>query len=80
MDADNQVSEELLDKLKTEWLKMSDATSATQGFIKDSVTKSIGQLTPASLHMVAYFNKKLDINRFFIEDSEGKTGQGTEMP
>ena len=30
--------------------------------------------------MVGFFNKKLDINRFFIEDSEGQTGTGDAMP
>jgi hypothetical protein len=30
--------------------------------------------------MVAFFNKQLDINRFFVEDSEGKKGQDQEMP
>lgn len=30
--------------------------------------------------MLAYFNPRLGINRFFIEDSDGKKGPGTEMP
>ena len=39
----------------------------------------------ASVDMVAFFNQKLDINRFFVEDSEGKKASqanagATEMP
>lgn len=33
--------------------------------------------------MLAFFNNKLDINRFFIEDSDGKVNEntgGNEMP
>ena len=28
--------------------------------------------------MLAFFNNKLDINRFFIEDSDGKTNENAE--
>jgi hypothetical protein len=37
--------------------------------LKESVKRQIGQ------EMVAFFNNKLDINRFFIEDSDGKKAQ-----
>ena len=30
--------------------------------------------------MIAFFNPRLDINRFFIEDSDGKKGAAADMP
>ena len=36
--------------------------------------------TEEGLDMVAFFNPRLDINRFLIEDSDGKKGAAAEMP
>lgn len=46
--------------------------------------KKIGDTAAREPEMVLFFNKNLDINRFFIEDSDGKKGaddgNATEMP
>lgn len=56
----------------------------TNSFISESVKRKV----EGAVDMVAFFNQKLDINRFFVEDSEGnlakKASSGnagsTEMP
>ena len=64
---DNEV--ELSDKLTTEWKAMADKQNVTMQFLKESQLRQMdGKRGPS---MLAFFNKKLDINRFFIEDSDG---------
>jgi hypothetical protein len=52
---------------------MADNQKVPLQFLKESESKAVdGKGVRPSV--LAFFNKKLDINRFFIEDSEG--GQG----
>lgn len=79
-DAGNQV--ELSQKLGVDWKAMADKQNVTMQFLKESELRQVdGKHGPS---MLAFFNKKLDINRFFIEDSEGATGtqqnEGNDMP
>lgn len=48
---------------------MAEKQDVTIQFMKENEYKKIGGSKGPP--MVAFFNKKLDINRFFIEDSEG---------
>lgn len=60
---------ELSQKLSVDWKAMADKQEVTMEFLKESEMKQMdGKRGPS---MLAFFNKKLDINRFFIEDSEG---------
>ena len=55
---------------------MAEKQVVPMQFLKESEYRKVeGKNGPAVL---AFFNKRLDINRFFIEDSEGKTGAGAE--
>jgi|TARA_B110000305_G_C18751835_1_gene321444 hypothetical protein len=50
---------------------MADVQKVPLQFLKESESKPIdGKGVRPS--MLAFFNMKLDINRFFIEDSEGQ--------
>lgn len=66
------------EKLNTDWTALA-STQEVGNFIKDSMTKKLAQTTGGP-DMLAYFNPRLGINRFFIEDSDGKKGPGEEMP
>lgn len=49
---------------------MADKQTVPIEFLKESEVRQMqGKAGPS---MLAFFNKKLDINRFFIEDSEGQ--------
>lgn len=63
---EEEAGPELFEKLQEEWSRMASNQQSTSQFLKDSVKRQI------SPEMVAFFNNKLDINRFFIEDSDGK--------
>lgn len=71
MENDDEV--ELSQKLSVDWKAMADKQNVTMQFLKESEFRQMeGKQGPP---MLAFFNKRLDINRFFIEDSEGQTGQ-----
>ena len=71
-DQEMDAGPELLDKLNEEWNLLSKSQPATVDFLKNSVKKKVQGDQKYSF--VAFFNQKLDLNRFFIEDSEGKKG------
>ena len=75
---------ELLDKLSEEWNLLQKSQPQTVDFLKNSVKKKIAANAGQQFEFIAFFNKKLDINRFFIEDSDGKKGpdskDGAGMP
>lgn len=75
---DEEMGPELLDKLSEEWNKMSSSQPATVEFLKTSVKKEISGQNAGPYKMVAFFNPKLDINRFFLEDSDGKKAEVNE--
>jgi hypothetical protein len=79
MDVDQEGDSELYMRLSEEWARQVTINPVSRQFIQDSVSKKI--TGKHSIDLVAFFNKKLDINRFFIEDSDGKTANdGGEMP
>lgn len=65
---DEEMCEELGQKLTESWDSMVKAQPASKAFLQES-TKSI---MAGQYQLVKFFNPKLDINRFFIEDSDGK--------
>lgn len=75
---------ELMEKLSQDWLKFANQNNATNSFLKESMQKNIGDQAAGEVQFTMFFNKNLDINRFFIEDSDGKKGAddgtGMEMP
>lgn len=71
---EEEAGPELFEKLQEEWQRVASNQQSTTQFLKESVKKPVGQ------ELVAFFNKKLDINRFFIEDSDGKKGTDEGMP
>ena len=68
---DEEMGPELLDKLSEDWQAMIKQQPQTDEFLKTSIKKTFGSPS-VGYQMVAFFNHKLDINRFFIEDSDGK--------
>jgi len=62
---------ELREKLGEEWNKLAKDQAATVEFLKTSIRKRI-ETGHDKFNMVGFFNSKLDINRFFLEDSDGK--------
>ena len=62
------------DKLLTgQWQKVSDSQKATESFLKDSMIKQLDEG-----NLVAFFNAKLDINRFF--ESSGDCDKKDDAP
>jgi hypothetical protein len=74
---DENQGPELLDKLTEEWNKLSASQPATVEFLKSSMRKKV-DTGNQKFDYVAFFNNKLDINRFFIEDSDGKKATDTQ--
>ena len=72
-DEENQ-GPELLEKLSEEWLKLSKSQAATVDFLHTSIRRKVA--AGGKFDMVAFFNDKLDINRFFIEDSDSVKAKG----
>jgi hypothetical protein len=68
-DADNQA--ELCQKLTDDWKAMADTQKVPLQFLKESESKAVDG-KGVRPNVLAFFNKKLDINRFFIEDSDGQ--------
>lgn len=69
---DENMGPELLEKLSEDWKEMIQSQPQTLTFIQQSVKRSISSDGRLAYPFVAFFNQKLDINRFFIEDSDGK--------
>ena len=73
---DEEMGPELLEKLSEEWQYISKSQPSTVDFLKNSVRKKIPGAALGPYEMVGFFNAKLDINRFFLEDSDGKKAGG----
>ena len=70
MNGDDREGPELSEKLSEDWLKMAQKTNLQ--FINESRKKDVkSDKGPA---MLTFFHNSLDINRYFIEDSDGKVG------
>ena len=54
---------------------MSGNNPLTANFLKESFKRPIGDEANREYRIVGFFNQKLDINRFFIEDSDGQKNQ-----
>lgn len=81
---DEEMGEELSQKLTENWDEMIKTQPATVQFNASSVKQIVGNPAESQFELIKFFNPKLDINRFFIEDSDGKKqdngGQGGDMP
>ena len=64
---------ELQEKLIEDWTALAKKQPQTIEFLKSSTKKQVGD------SWIGFFNKKLDINRFFIEDSDGKKAANDQM-
>lgn len=75
--------EDLRTKLTTMWPQMAEKNNVTLQFMADNLVQQVSD-AKGRPSLMAFFNKKLDINRFFIEDSEGQTNPnaaaGNDMP
>ena len=82
-DEENQ-GPELSEKISEEWQKFVNKNQATQTFLQNNQKKMIQ--AEGNAQIVLFFNKNLDINRFFVEDSDGNKANagggatGNEMP
>lgn len=61
---------ELLEKLTEEWQAIAKVQTQTADFLHTSVKKAVAA-GGFNFSLVSFFNQKLDINRFFLEDSDG---------
>jgi hypothetical protein len=57
---------------------MAQNNPSTIEFLKTSHKRVLPQSNGPAL--ISFFNEKLDINRFLIEDSTGNKGAGADMP
>ena len=70
MQGDAREGPELYEKMSEEWTNMAQKINLK--FLEESRKRDIkGDKGPA---MLTFFHNRLDINRFFIEDSDGKKG------
>jgi len=76
---DEAMGPELYEKLGEEWTSLAKAQPDTVDFLKTSMRKKIGTPAGSKFELMAFFNQKLDINRFFVEDSDGKKAVNTDV-
>ena len=67
------------DKISEIWSNLAQKEQSTANFINSSVKRNLGHRDAGEPEVVMFFNKNLDINRFFIEDSDGQKGSGEAM-